>query len=113
MDQEPLAADLQHLRHLLEAGRVTEARRFVNSWRRWPAAERGSTRARGPHPGSAKAPDDRAGAHCDVPEMCLQPGSTPDESACWPVGAASSSSCRPSASSSPATALKQRERPEP
>lgn len=40
-DQEPLAADLQHLRDLLEADRVGEARRFVKELeQRWPAAER-------------------------------------------------------------------------
>ena len=40
-DQEPLAADLQHLRDLLEADRVPEARRFVKELeQRWPEAER-------------------------------------------------------------------------
>jgi hypothetical protein len=40
-DQEQLAADLQHLRALLEADRVAEARRFVKELeQRWPKAER-------------------------------------------------------------------------
>ena len=40
-DSEQLAADLQHLRDLLEADRVTEARRFVKELeQRWPEAER-------------------------------------------------------------------------
>ncbi len=40
-DQERLAADLQHLRALLEAARVPEARRFVKELeQRWPEAER-------------------------------------------------------------------------
>jgi hypothetical protein len=40
-DQEQLAADLQHLRDLLEADRVPEARRFVKELeQRWPDAER-------------------------------------------------------------------------
>src|SRR5229473_3101784 len=40
-DQERLAADLQHLRDLLEADRVPEARRFVKELeQRWPEAER-------------------------------------------------------------------------
>ena len=40
-DQERLAADLRHLRDLLEADRVPEARRFVKELeQRWPAAER-------------------------------------------------------------------------
>jgi hypothetical protein len=40
-DQEQLAADLQHLRDLLEADRVPEARRFVKELeQRWPEAER-------------------------------------------------------------------------
>src|SRR5437764_9618873 len=40
-DQEQLAAGLQHLRDLLEADRVAEARRFVKELeQRWPEAER-------------------------------------------------------------------------
>lgn len=40
-DQEQLAADLQHLRDLLEADRVPEARHFVKELeQRWPDAER-------------------------------------------------------------------------
>src|SRR5438552_2551923 len=40
-DQERLAADLQHLRALLEGNRVLEARRFVKELeQRWPEAER-------------------------------------------------------------------------
>ena len=40
-DSEQLAADLQHQRDLLEADRVTEARRFVKELeQRWPEAER-------------------------------------------------------------------------
>jgi hypothetical protein len=40
-DPERLAADLQHLRALLEADRVAEARRFVKELEhRWPEAER-------------------------------------------------------------------------
>lgn len=40
-DQEQLTAGLQHLRDLLEADRVTEARRFVKELeQRWPEAER-------------------------------------------------------------------------
>lgn len=40
-NQEQLAADLQHLRDLLEADRVAEARRFVEELaQRWPEAER-------------------------------------------------------------------------
>ena len=40
-DQERLAADLQHLRALLEGVRITEARRFVKELeQRWPEAER-------------------------------------------------------------------------
>jgi hypothetical protein len=40
-DQERLAADLQHLRDLLEANRVPEARSFVKELeQRWPEAER-------------------------------------------------------------------------
>jgi hypothetical protein len=40
-EQERLAADLQHLRALLEGDRVREARRFVKELeQRWPEAER-------------------------------------------------------------------------
>ena len=40
-DQERLAADLQHLRDLLEGVRITEARRFVKELgQRWPESER-------------------------------------------------------------------------
>jgi hypothetical protein len=40
-EQERLAADLQHLRALLEGDRVQEARRFVKELeQRWPEAER-------------------------------------------------------------------------
>jgi hypothetical protein len=40
-EQERLAADLQHLRALLEGDRVHEARRFVKELeQRWPEAER-------------------------------------------------------------------------
>jgi hypothetical protein len=40
-DQDRLAADLQHLRDLLTADRVSEARRFVKELEeRWPEAER-------------------------------------------------------------------------
>ena len=40
-EQERLAADLQHLRALLEGDRVHEARRFVKEReQRWPEAER-------------------------------------------------------------------------
>lgn len=40
-EQEQLAADLQHLRALLEGDRVAEARRFVKELeQRWPEAER-------------------------------------------------------------------------
>jgi hypothetical protein len=41
VQQERLAADLQHLRDLLEANKVAEARRFVKELEeRWPEAER-------------------------------------------------------------------------
>jgi len=40
-DQERLAADLQHLRDLLEGVRIGEARRFVKELQqRWPESER-------------------------------------------------------------------------
>ena len=40
-DQERLAADLQHLRDLLERVRIAEARRFVKELeQRWPESER-------------------------------------------------------------------------